>query len=98
MKTFGALRKGGEGWVVSAQADVATRLKRTYSDYGADPAMMDTLDLKKMEAELLVNGGEADDGKFEEIDSRTKQNHLREMAAKALRDTHGTRKEALVAS
>lgn len=68
------------------------------SDYGADPAMMDTLDLKKLEAELLVNGGEADDGKFEEIDSRTKQDHLREMAVKALRDTHGTRKEALVAS
>lgn len=36
--------------------------------------------------------------RVEEIDSRTKQNHLREMAAKALRDAHGTRKEALVAS
>ena len=68
------------------------------SDYGADPAMMDTLDLKKLEADLLVNGPEADDGKFDEIDSRTKQDHLREMAVKALRDTHGTRKEALVAS
>ena len=36
--------------------------------------------------------------RVEEIDSRTKQAHLREMAVKALRDTHGTRKEALVAS
>lgn len=60
--------------------------------------MMDTLDLKRMEAELLVNGGEQGEGQFEEIDPRTKNDYLREMAARALRDTRGTRKEELVAS
>lgn len=63
------------------------------SDYGADPAMLDTLDLKKMEAELLVNGGQSAEGQFEEIDPRTKNDYLREMATKALQDTHGIRKE-----
>lgn len=66
------------------------------SDYGADPAMLDTLDLKKMEAELLVNGNQDGEGQFEEIDPRTKNDYLREMASKALRDTHGARKEDLV--
>lgn len=63
------------------------------SDYGADPAMLDTLDLKKIEAEMLVNSDQEIEKQFEEIDSRTKGNYLREMAQKAVRDARGARKE-----
>lgn len=64
------------------------------SDYGADPPMLDTLDLKKIEAEMLVNADQEIENQFEEIDSRTKNNHLREMAAKAIRDARGAQKGA----
>lgn len=64
------------------------------SDYGADPPMLDTLDLKKIEAEMLVNADQEFENQFEEIDSHTKNNHLREMAAKAIRDARGTQKGA----
>jgi superfamily II DNA or RNA helicase len=64
------------------------------SDYGADPAMLDTLDLKKIEAEMLVNSDQESEGQFEEIDPRTKNDYLREMAAKAIKDAHGARRGA----
>lgn len=61
-------------------------------DEGADPPMLDALDLKKMEAEMLVNSDQENEKKFEEIDPRTKNDYLREMAARAIRDTRGARK------
>lgn len=63
------------------------------SDYGADPAMLDTLDLKKIEAEMLVNSDQEIENQFEEIDPRTKGDYLREMAKKAIHDARGARKE-----
>lgn len=65
------------------------------SEYGSDPAMLDTLDLKKIEAEMLVNADHAHADQLIEIDPRTKSNYLREMAQKAIHDARGARKEAL---
>lgn len=65
------------------------------SEYGSDPAMLDTLDLKKIEAEMLVNADHAHADQLMEIDPRTKSNYLREMAQKAIHDARGARKEAL---
>lgn len=64
------------------------------SEYGADPTMMDALDLKRIEAEMLVKTDREIENEFEEINSRAKNDHLREMAARAIRDTRGDRKGA----
>ena len=63
-------------------------------DYGADPAMLDTLDLKEIEADLLVKTDHENERTMEEIDPKTKNNHLQEMAARVLQDTHRARKSA----
>ncbi|GAA4923895.1 DEAD/DEAH box helicase [Nesterenkonia rhizosphaerae] len=47
------------------------------SDYGADPIMMDALDVKRIESELLVNGPEAADAGTE---TGTTPNQLRKLA------------------
>lgn len=63
------------------------------SEYGSDPAMLDTLDIKKMEADMLVRPDHETDREFAGVDPRTKGNHLREMAAEALHHARGARKE-----
>lgn len=62
-------------------------------DYGSDPVMLDTLDLKKIEAEMLINADTTDTAGLEEISPDKKTDHLREMARKALRDTSRHQKE-----
>lgn len=53
------------------------------TDYGADPLMLDALDLKEMEAQMLVQGGSASErGVF--APSATPNNSLTEMAEQML--------------
>lgn len=54
------------------------------SDYGSDPAMLDALDLKKIEADLLVNGPSE---MVEDIDPAAQKNRLHDMAARVIRDS-----------
>lgn len=51
------------------------------SDYGADPVMLDALDIKTIEADLIVNGTSST---VEEIDQDAQKNRLRKMAEEAL--------------
>lgn len=51
------------------------------TDYGSDPIMLDALDLKKMEAELIINGPEATDREPEPV---SQHDRVRQMAQELL--------------
>lgn len=51
------------------------------SDYGSDPVMLDALDLKKIEADLIVNGPSTT---VEQVDPEAQKDRMRQMAQEAL--------------
>lgn len=51
------------------------------SDYGSDPVMLDALDLKRIEADLIVNGPSTT---VEQIDPAAQKDRMRKMAQEAL--------------